>query len=238
MKTEIGIGILDLYTPEALENCLKSVPEGIYTTIVGKDTNQENLSVSALKNLLIHDFRKKGLKYFFLVHSNQIFPDSEIFERIVRRAAVFGTWFLTGPSDKNIETEDDKGNILKISTELNTEFLFLFYGIVNNNKFFDERFYATKNLDVLDYIIKLRSLNLYLPENYYATITENINKTVTSFSYIKDAPEHIKEKTVQISYGYFYHKYKYIPGQNDPQNKSQEELTNQLEYLQKNYAKT
>jgi hypothetical protein len=45
-----------------------------------------------------------------------------------------------------------------------------------------------------------------------------------------------RDKTVDMSYAYFLHKYRYIPTQNDPKPVSNDDLMKALEELQTNYG--
>ena len=106
-----------------------------------------------------------------------------------------------------------------------------------NNGYFDERFFNTKDLDVLDYINKLRKKGVYTPANYNPTIGSGFKKSYNPIRKIgfKDIPD--KDNSVSMSYAYFFHNNKYIPGQNDPAGVTQDQLLTSLQTLQKNYAK-
>lgn len=256
MKNEIGIGILDLYSEDSLEACISSIPEEYSDNIwiaSNKHNSRKNVKnyskqvpMATLRNYLISQMRIKGLKYYFLLNSNTEILNAGIFEKTITIAKTFGTWFITGPSLKNIPIEDDTLNItLNVSPELNTNFLFLYSGIIKNFGYFDERFYNTKDLDVLDYINKLRDKEVYPPKHYNPTIDssfllekkEDINK-INFIDIPKNKEEYkpSKEKSLELSVAYFYHKYKYVPTQNDPNGASQEDLLKTIENIQKIYG--
>jgi hypothetical protein len=248
MNNKIGIGIIDIYDDDSVNNILQHIPEGAHVSIATcrksslnfKNINHkkmDNVSLAYMKNYLLHDFRKNDLDYYFLLHSDQTVSDYAIYSRIIKKAETFGTWFLTGSMPNCIDIEDDNKEVLKISQNLNSKFIFTFKGIIKNNGFFSERYLNGQNLHVLDYIEGLRKKNLFLPPGYFPTISENMveNKKTMTNPYFKDFPD--PDKTLQYAYGYFMHKHKYIPGQNDPKSADQDEMLKQLEELQNNYAK-
>jgi hypothetical protein len=248
MNNKIGIGIIDIYDDDSVNNILQHIPEEAYVSIATsrkstlnfKNINHkkmDNVSLAYMKNYLLHDFRMNNLDYYFLLHSDQTVSDSEVYSRIIKKAETFGTWFLTGSMSNCIDIEDDNKEVLKISQNLNSKFIFTFKGMVKNNGFFSERYLNGQNLHVLDYIEDLRKKNLFLPSGYFPTISENMveNKKTMSNPYFKDFPD--PDKTLQYAYGYFMHKHKYIPGQNDPKSVDQDEMLKKLEELQNNYAK-
>ena len=249
MKNEIGIGIIDIYEQEDLDVCYSVIPEELKpnTFIVSATENKQvgdnyrkykAVPMATLRNWLISQFRMKGYKYFFIIHSNQIVEDPNIFEKTIKTAEVFGTWFLLGDGKNSLPLEDeDSGLTLYASPELNSEFMFLVSGIITNNGYFDERFFNTKDLDVLDYINKLRKKGVYTPANYNPTIGSGFKKSYNPIRKIgfKDIPD--KDNSVSMSYAYFVHNNKYIPGQNDPAGVTQDQLLTSLQTLQKNYAK-
>lgn len=256
MKNEIGIGIIDLHSDECLNSCVSSIPAEFKdnTWIVSnKLTNKNNsknytkqVSMATLRNYLISQMRIKGLKYYFIINSNVQILNPEVFEKTIELAKTFGTWFITGPSLKNIPIEEDTLNLtLNVSPELNTNFLFLYSGIIKNFGYFDERFYNTKDLDVLDYINKLRDKEVYPPKHYNPTIDASFilekNENIEKINFLdipktKEDYKPAKEKSLELSIAYFYHKYKYIPTQNDPTGSSQEELLKSIEKIQKTYG--
>lgn len=250
MNNEIGIGILDLYDQDCLFKCLDSIKNVskdniIVSSLTKNKSNIENHRVytsqtplATLRNHIISQFRLKNIKYFFLLHSNQVIKHENIWNDVIKLAEIFGTWFITG-FDKNILTLEDDSNLeLNISSKLNSEFMFFTSGIVKNNGYFDERFFNGKELDVIDYIINLRKKNITLPHNFYATIPDNwvedIKTKIQAVGYF-EFPD--SDKSLQMAYGYFMHIHKYIPNQSDPQSVSNDELMKHMEDLQKNYAK-
>lgn len=248
-NNEIGIGILDIYTQEDLESCYSSIPEELKpNTIVASATNNKmvnetyrkygEVSMATLRNWLISQLRIKNIKYFFLLHSNQIVDDLNIFRNTVNIAKTFGTWFMLGDGSNSLPLEDEESGLtLYASPQMNSEFMFILDKIVKKVGYFDERFYNTKDLDVLDYIMRLRKFGLYPNAHYNATIGNGMKKNFNKITKIgfKDIPE--KDKGVSISYGYFLHKYKYIPGQDDPTGITKEELIKNIQKIQENYAK-
>jgi hypothetical protein len=249
MKEKIGIGIIDIYEQEDLDLCYSSIPDDLKpnTFVVSCTENKKigenykkygEVPMATLRNWLISQFRLKGYKYYFIIYSNQSITDENLFENTIKIGETFGTWFLLGEGKHSLPLEDEgSGNTLYASPELNSEFMFMLSGIVTNNGFFDERFFNTKDLDVLDYTLNLRSKGVYPPANYNATIGSGLKKRYSSIKKIgyKDIPD--THRSVALSYGYFMHKHKYIPGQNDPAGVTQQQLISSLEALQKNYAK-
>jgi hypothetical protein len=174
----------------------------------------------------------------FLLHSNQIVKDPNIFENTIKLGEVFGTWVIMGDGKHSLPLEDEESGLtLHASPELNSEFMFILSSVVTNNGYFDERFFNTKDLDVMDYIIKLRNKGIYPPAHYHPTIAEGMSKSYKNIEKIgfRDFPD--DHRSVGLSYAYFVHNNKYIPGQNEPAGITQEQLVSFLEILQKNYAK-
>lgn len=249
MKT--GIGILDIYDDDSLDDCLKNIPENYYVCIVrNRKTSYKNerinkyievndVSLSHMCNLLLHDFRINDLSYYFIIHSDQVLKNKETFEKIHKTAETFGTWFLTGYVDnKTLDVEDDKTeNTLKLSNKLNTKFIYTFKGIIKNVGFFDEQIVNSHDLHVYDYIHRLRKNKLYTSVGYYPTISVDMveNKKTISNSYLKDFPS--EDMSVRYSYGYFMHKNNFIPNQTESQKSSEDEVLKTIEFLQQNYGK-
>jgi hypothetical protein len=250
MKT--GIGLLDLYDDDSLNDVLSNIPQEVYTCVVSnRKTNIKNdkinnhifvdkVSIAHMRNLLLHDFRINDLDYYFLIHTDQIIENPSIFEEIKKLSETFGTWFLLGHADNNtLNIEDDNGLVLKISKQINTKFIFTFKGIIKNFGFFDEQFINSHDLDVYDYIHRLRSKNLYPLEGYFPSISIEMkeNKKTITNSYIQDFPS--EEDNVRYSYGYFLHKNKFIPNQQkvDYTSDNDEKTLKTIEFLQNNYAK-
>jgi hypothetical protein len=250
MNMEIGIGILDLYDQESLSKCIdgiKNIPEEniIVSSLTKNRSKLENHRVyttqtplATLRNNIISQFRLKNIKYFFILHSNQVIKNENIWNDTIKLAETFGTWFLTGFDKKTLTIEDDSSLELNISSVLNSDFLFFTSGLVKNNGYFEERYFNGKELDVIDYIINLRNKKITLPNKFYATICDNwlekSNSKVDAVGYL-DYPS--VDKSIQMAYGYFMHIHKYIPNQSDPASVSNDELLAFMEELQKNYAK-
>jgi hypothetical protein len=251
MNDKIGIGILDIYSPEDLQNCYSSIPKDLQNNVFVvsntknkflKNENSRNydkdVSFATLKNWLISQLRIKDYKFLFLIHSNQVVTDPELFTNTIKTAETFGTWFMLGPGTKSLPVEDDEAGVtLYLTPELNDEFIFLYTGVIKNNGYFDERYCNSKNLDTLDYILKMRKKGIYPPNHYHPSIEKGLQKSNTPIQKIgfKDIPD--LDKSVQISYAFFMHNHQYIPGQNDPAGVTQEELLKHMEDIQKNYAK-
>jgi hypothetical protein len=254
---DIGIGILDLYTQEDVQNCWDSIPDkyknhdDLLTRLYITSNNNNKpvlraqtrpyttaVQLATMRNYLVSQMRLRDCKYYFILHSNAIIKDPNVFENTIKLAETFGTWAIMGESSDNIPLEDDVNNVtLNLSKNMNTEFMFLFSGIVKNNGYFDERFFNGKDIDVLDYILKLRKKGVYPPTNYHPTITGGIEYGIGNINKMgfKDIPD--TDRTVQIAYGHFFNNNKYIPTENDPPHVSQEELLKSMEVIQKNYAK-
>jgi hypothetical protein len=247
--SNIGIAIIDVYGQDDLNLCYDSIPEDTENVIIVSDTKNKlpdcerkqfgtGVPFATLRNWALHNFRIKGLKHFFLINSNQIIKDPEIFNKTVKMAETFGIWAFTGPEVTNLVIEDDEHHIcLNLSDKINSDFIYLYNGIVSNVGFFDERFFNTKDLDTIDYISRMRDKKVFPPTGYNAIVLEGLDKTrsdITKPNYkeIKDA-----DQSVNMAYAYFFTKYQYLPTQNDPKPASKEDLMLSLEELQKNYAK-
>ena len=249
---DIGIGIIDVYSDLDLQNCLNSIPDELKDNVVvvcnKKKTSKSNkhysseVSFATLRNYVLTQLRIMGFKYYFIINSNVTIKNSDIFNKTINLANTFGTWFITGPGNNNITLEDDSNNLeLNLSPNLNTNFIFLYSGIVKNFKFFDERYFNGKNLDVLDYIIKMRKEKVYPPNHYNPTIAQtDIVESPTQIEKINfqdvDGKNDKLDKSLQLSFAYFYHQHKYIPSQNDPVGVTQDELLEFMDTLQKQYA--
>jgi hypothetical protein len=256
MKNETGIGILDIHSDELLEGAVSSISEEYKSNvfIVSNKTfskeNQKNytkqVSLATMRNYLISQMRIKNLKYYFILNSNVRIKDNNFFEKTINLAETFGTWFITGAGSNSIPVEDDTANLtLNLSPQLNTNFIFLYSGIIKNFGYFDERYYNTKDLDIVDYINKMREKEVYPPKHYNPTIEKdsleeyvaNIEKI--NFKEMPQSKEQYKpddDKSLELSCAYFYHKHKYIPSQNDPSGVTQQVLLEFMEKLQKTYG--
>lgn len=249
-KEEIGIGILDVYSQEDLNNCYNSISKDFKIYIASDTKNKipdgvDNFRIygngvpfACLRNWLISQFRLNGIKHIFLINSNQIIKDSNIFENTIKKASVFGTWAMTGPAESIASIDDEeKGETLNISNKLNTDFIYLFNGIVSNVGYFDERFFNTKDLDVLDYVLRMRTKGVYPPNNYHPIIDKGIETSNSKLEKINHKEIQDADQSVHMSYAYFMFKYQYIPMQNEPAPVSREDLLKCLEEIQKNYSK-
>jgi hypothetical protein len=247
--SDIGIAIIDVYGQDDLNLCYDSIPEGTENVIVVSNTRNKlpdcerkhfsaEIPFATLRNWAIINFRIKKLKHFFLINSNQIIKDPDIFQKTIKMAEVFGIWSFIGPNVSNLDIEDDEHNVtLTLSEKINSDFIYLFNGIVSNVGFFDERFFNTKDLDVLDYIHRMRDKKVYPPTGYNAIITNGIDKTRSKITKPNYKEIENADQSVNLSYAYFMTKYQYIPTQNDPKPVSKEDLMTSLEELQNNYAK-
>ena len=110
----------------------------------------------------------------------------------------------------------------------------MFNGIISNVGYFDERYYGGKNLEVIDYIIRLRDKKVYPPLNYNPIINCKIENQKKD----DDNPFDLgNDNKTSLAYGYFLFKHKYIPSQNDPKSVEKDDLLKALEEIQNNYAK-
>jgi hypothetical protein len=249
MKNQIGIGILDIYEEADVINCLKSLPKDIQNVLIVSDTKNKietnypvkkygnGVSLATMRNWILSQFRLKELKHFFIIGSNQSF-DKDIFEDVIKRAEVFGTWCIMGPAKPVVSIEDDQTHLnLEVSNVLNTDFIYIFNGIVSNIGYFDERYFNTKDLDVLDYVLRMRSKGVYTPNNYHPVYNEGILSSNSPIKKINYREMQNPDQSVHYSYAYFVTKYQYIPTQNDPPPVSQDDLLKSLEDLQNKYSK-
>lgn len=257
MNKDIGIGILDLYDEECLQNCWDSIPEEyksqddlLNCVFIARNNNNRSIlgqtktysspvQLAAMKNYLISQMRLKGCKYYFILHSNQVIKNPNIFEDTIKLAETFGTWLIFGPSTDSIPLEDDENQVtLNLSKNLNTEFMFIFSGIIKTFGYFEERFYNTLKLDAIDYLLKLRNKKAYPPTDFHPTIPNDwVESSIGVFNKMghKDMPD--TDQSVQLSYALFFNNNKYIPTQNDPKEVSNDVLLATMEEIQKNYAK-
>jgi hypothetical protein len=245
--SDIGIAIIDVYDQENLNSCYESI-ENKENLIIISNTNNKLpdcekkqfsgfIPFATLRNYAINNFRIKGLKHFFIINSNQIIKDQNVFEKTIKTADVFGIWAFLGPEMLKLSIEDDQHNIsLNLSENINSDFIYLHTGIITNIGFFDERCFNTKSLDVLDYILRMRSKKVFPPTGFIPTINDGLEKMKgnikkTNYREIQDA-----DQSVNMSYAYFLTQHSYIPTQNDPKSVSNNELMSSLEELQKNYS--
>jgi hypothetical protein len=247
---DIGIAIIDVFEQDNLDVCYDSLKDSANDVLIVSNTSNKmpkncnferysgQIPFATLRNYALHHFRIKGLKHFFLINSNVRITDSKVFENAIEVANAFGVWCLFGPTSKNTVIEDDEKNLnLILSQEINSDFIYIHDGIISNVGFFEERYLNTKSLDVLDYVVRMRSKDLYTPNGYVATIQEGLDTTrgkITKPNYkeIEKDPD----KSVEFSYAYFLTMHKYIPTQNDPKPVENEKLMETLESLQKNHS--
>jgi hypothetical protein len=156
------------------------------------------------------------------------------FEDTIKIASNFGTWFMTGPGRDTIFIDDENTKTsLPISTELNGKALFIFSGIIKNNGYFNENFFSDNQLELLEYVTNLRKLGVYPPRYFNPTLNEGLYESEDK---LQKMP--IKEpQASNISLGYFHHFHKYIPGMDDPQGYSREQMFKEIEEIQKAYGK-
>ena len=117
INNEIGIGILDIYSDEDLQNCLSSIPDELKNNVVvvcNTKTSKEcdrhysnDVSFATLRNYVLTQLWIKGFKYYFILNSNITIKNSELFKKTIDVANTFGTWFITGAGDNNVVLEDD-----------------------------------------------------------------------------------------------------------------------------------
>lgn len=241
--SDIGIGIIDINRQKDLNQTFDSISNDLNVFIASNTDNtlpechyrkyNKDIQPATLRNWLLSQFRLKNLKHFFLIESGFVLKDNDVFQKTIKNAETFGTWAMTGPAPETYSIEDDELNLsLKISEKLNHKFIYLFNGIISNVGYFDERFYSGKNLDVLDYIIRLRDKKIYPPVNYNPIIDCKYEDLVPMDNNVVD-----NDNKTNIAYGYFLYKNKFIPNQNDPKTVSKDELLKELENLQNKYAK-
>lgn len=253
-KSEIGIGIIDIYDDASLINCVKSfsiVPENeeISNFII---TNRKNptkgfqydkvisheSSMANLRNHCIAKFRCLGLKYIFLITSNVVITDPRFIEKTIKTAEAFGTWLLVGNSENPTILDDtEKNQTLHVNTRLNINFVFIRSGVVGSLGYFDESYINTTTLDILDYVNKARKNNIYPPHPYHPTVGP-------VYDIVSDKIERIghsdlldrKNPSVGFSYGYFRHFNGYIPDVEDIKCASKDDLMNFMGGLQEDHG--
>lgn len=250
--SEIGIAVLDVYDDQHLYKCLESLKfiDQVASTCVvtNKKISNKNfiydkvftnqVGFSTMRNYCISKFRNSGIKYIFILNSNVIIKNKNFIEDVIKTCNTFGVWFLCGTSEGSTVIDDtEKNETLTINNKLNTDFIFLRSGIIGSVGYFDERYINTKDLDVLDYINRLRFLNLYPKHPYHITVNDYFEydkKDIQKISHsdVLDG----KEPTVGFSYGYFKHKWNYIPDIDDIPQITKDDLLKFLEDCGKNYT--
>jgi hypothetical protein len=250
MKDDIGIAIIDVYSQNDLNACLEYLSIVNNKLIVSDTKNKipENFNFkrygsgvpfATLRNWAISQFRLQGnINHIFLINSNQIIRDINVFNESIKIANTFGTRVIFGPETSVLSIEDDKENIvLNLSEKINNDFIYISNDIVSEVGYFDERYLNTSHLDVLDYVERLREKKLHPPTGFNSMIDGQIEKSQSRIQKINYKEIHDKDKSVDMAYGYFFHKYSYIPSQNDPKPVSNDVLVKELEELQGKYAK-
>jgi hypothetical protein len=249
MNGEIGIGIIDVYTQQDLDTCYNSIPKITDNIIVVSDTKNNlpdcetkrygnGVPFATLRNWVVSQFRLKGnIEHIFLITSNQIVEDFNIFEKTIKTSKIFGPQLILGPEVRTKTIEDDDNKIdLNLSDKLNVDFVYISNQAASKIGYFDDRFLATKNLDVLDYAERLRKEKMYTPTGYNPIIVANIKpvKSKIQKPNFKDIGD--KDRSLDLSFGLFFHKYNYIPTQNDPKPVSDDDLVKDLQELQNTYG--
>lgn len=244
-----GIAIIDVYGQDNLNSCYESIPDDTENVIVISNTRNElpdcekhqfsgSVPFATLRNHALHNFRIKGLTDYFLINSNQTITDLNIFKNTINTSRTFGIDFFCGPSELKLSIEDDENNItLYLSEKINSDFIYLTDDIVSKIGFFDDRYFNTKSLDVLDYILRLRNQKTYPSTGFVAYMPEGLNTTLGLIQKPSYKELNEPDQSVNMSYGFFLTQYNYIPTQNDPQSASNDELMATLESLQKNNIK-
>lgn len=192
-----------------------------------------------MRNHLISQMRLRDCKYYFILNSNVTITDPDIFEKTIKLAENFGTWVIFGPSDQNTPIEDDEKNItLNLSKTFNPDFMFLSSNIIEENGYFDEKYFNGKNIDVLDYVLKLRNKKMYPPTNFHPTIVNGVEYASGKINKMgfADIPDHT-DQGVKMAYSVFFVNHKYIPTETDPPHVSDEVLLEEIQEIQKKYAR-
>jgi hypothetical protein len=72
----------------------------------------------------MHLILRGKLKHLFLINSNQIIKDVNVFESTIKLAENFGIWFFTGPDVVTLPIEDEEKKLtLNLSTNINGNLL-------------------------------------------------------------------------------------------------------------------
>jgi hypothetical protein len=246
LNEDIGIGIIDVYQQQNLDSCLESIPEDLKDNVyIVSNTNNKiknfnhtrfdrEISFACLRNQILSEFRLNKKKYLFMIYSNYAITEKDFFTDAVKSASLFGTWLMTGPSDNFIELEDEVSKTpLKISPELNAEVLFMFSGLVKKFGYFNEQLHSNNQLELLDYILKLRKEGLYPSNHFNPILHKGLYKVPCKLNKINSS----KERADELTFGMFQHLHNYVPGFNDPPGITQEQLFQELERIQQTYAK-
>jgi hypothetical protein len=247
MITEkIGIGIVDVYGQTELNNCLDSIPkdlsENVYVVSSTKNKLPEKserydkeISFAALRNRIISHFRLQQKQFLFLINSNYAITDPDFFNKNVKKAFNFGTWFMTGPGENTLIIDDEEKNLsLEMTPELNADVIFLYSNLIKRYGYFNEHYLSNNQLETLDYVLRLRKDGVYPPEHFNPSMKEGLYKSVVKLNKINNT----EQRSTELSFGLFYHTHKFIPGQNDPVGVSADQMFLSMEEIQKKYART
>jgi len=248
MTNNIGIGVIDVYTQADLDLCLDAIPD-TYNIIVASDTKNQSkaantkkygtgVQFATLRNWIISQFRLTGgIDHIFILHSNQIIGNPSIFEDTIKISEAFGTLMLTGNQiiTKSIE-DDEKHQTLSLSDKLNPEFLYINNKVIDENGYFDDIYFNTKDLDVLDYVKRLRTKNMYTPQGFHPIIKGDVKVTNSKIEKPNYNEANFSDKSLQMAYAYFVHKHKIMPN-DDLSVASNDELLKTLEALQTTHGK-
>jgi hypothetical protein len=250
MRNDIGIAIIDVYSQSDLNSCLEYLSIANNKLIISDTKNKipdefnfkkygNGVPFATLRNWAISQFRLQGdINHIFLVNTNQIVRDINVFDESIKIAETFGTKVIFGPETSVLSIEDDEENVvLNLSEKINNDFIYISNDIVSEIGYFDERYLNTSHLDVLDYVERLREKKLHPPIGFNPMINGQIEKSQSKIQKTNYREIFDKDKTVDMSFGYFFHKYSYIPSQNDPKAVSNDVLVKELEELQQKYAK-
>ena len=246
---EVGIAILDIYDDKSLLKCIDSMS-------IGQDVScyvisnrkvplkgfqydkviSHSVSMATLRNHALAHFRCHGIKYIFLLTSNVIIKDLNFIEKTIKTAETFGTWLLTGNVEGSTILDDDSGQSLSINTKVEPNFVFLRSGVVGNLGYFEERYFNTSYLDVLDYVERARKIGIYPPTNFFATVGNIYDITDAAIEKIDHSDTLDKDnRSVGLSFGYFKHIHGYVPTIDDIKSVSRDDLMSFMQELQTLY---
>lgn len=247
---EVGIAILDIYDDKSLLKCIEnlSINQEVSSYVI---TNRRtplkgfqydkvishSVSMATLRNHALAHFRCHGIKYIFLLTSNVVIKDPNFIEKTIKTAETFGTWLLTGNVQGSTILDDDSGQSLHINTKVEPNFVFLRSGVVGNLGFFEERYFNTSYLDVLDYVERARKLGIYPPTNFFATVGDVYDITDSKIEKIDHSDTLDKNnRSVGLSFGYFKHIHGYVPTIDDIKSVSKDDLMKFMEDIQNLYS--
>jgi hypothetical protein len=242
---KIGIGIIDVYGQIELNNCFNSIPEQLKENVyIVSNTNNKlpikgerfdrEVSFAALKNRLIAYFRLLEKKFLFLINSNYAITDVDFFDNTLKKASNFGVWMMTGPGSDTLVVDDEEKQLsLEITPELNADVIFLYSNLIKRYGYFNEHFYSNNQLDTLDYILRLRKDGIYPPNHFNPCMNQGLYKAVVKLNKVNTT----EQRSAELSFGLFYNKHQYIPGQNDPVGVSANQMFLAMEEIQKKYAR-